>query len=421
MLTDLDEKYRQSERANNAVRIIKRCVHRGFCNTTCPTFIESGSQNRGPRGRIYLIRDFLQGKALTAEQRKDLDLCVACRSCETTCPAGIEFGQLIHIARSMLEEDYPRPWRERILRWAIKQVLPYPNRFSLALTIGRQLKPVLPNSIAIKIPPKNTNSQPEVSVSIQKQQVPKPGNKARSVILITGCAQDTLQPTTNRAAVNILSALGIKTQQQPTAQCCGAVHTSLCDNHKAQQLMRANIDAWWPLIEKGAEAIISMSSSCELMVTEYAIHLADDENYAEKASIVSKLTRNIGEIILEEDEQLSHFTLDENCKNIALHTPCSLRNGLGKDDIPTHILSRLGATFSDTEDNKICCGSGGTYSLLQPQSSILLRNNKIKALTLNQPSQIATSNLSCQMHISSGTKKPISHWVTLLKVIHPSH
>ncbi|KHT62642.1 hypothetical protein RJ45_16160 [Photobacterium gaetbulicola] len=416
MLTDLDHKFSQSQPALSAAAIIKRCVHRGFCNATCPTFIESGTQSRGPRGRIYLIRDFLQGKVLTAEQRKDLDLCVACRSCETTCPAGIEFGQLIHIARSMLEDEYPRPWKERVLRWAIKQVLPYPHRFSLALTIGRRLKPILPNPIAVKIPPKNTNNNPQVPVTIEEHQVPNPVNKHRFVILLTGCAQDAVQPATNQAAMHLLSALGIDTQQHPAAQCCGAIHASLCDNKKAQQRMKTNIDAWWPLIELGAEAIISMSSSCELMVREYEKHLADDTEYAEKASVVSRLTTNIGEIILAEDEQLSHFTLNGEYKNLALHAPCSLRNGLRKDEIPKQILSQLGATFSDTEDNKICCGSGGTYSLLQPQSSLQLRNNKIKALTINHPSQIVTANLSCQMHIGSGSTLPISHWIELIKV-----
>ncbi|MGR5140324.1 glycolate oxidase subunit GlcF [Photobacterium sp. DNB23_23_1] len=416
MLTELDNKYRYIDNAQEAVTIIKRCVHRGFCNATCPTFIDSGDQNRGPRGRIYLIRNFLQGEPLTAEQRKHLDLCLTCRSCETTCPAGIEFGKLISIARCMIDDEYPRPWKERTLRWAIKQVLPYPHRFSVALQMGQVIKPFLPSAIAEKIPTteKNNlwpNSQPNKDNLISNQQ-----EKKKVVILLTGCAQDTLNPAAKLSAISALNVLGIQVKQLSAAHCCGAIHANLADHNKSRQIMKNNINIWWPLIEQGAEAIISLSSSCELMVREYFKHLGNSKEYGEKAEIVSNLTKNIGEIILEEDEQLVHFSLNDEHKNLALHTPCSLRNGLKKEELPRKILSQLGATFSETEDNNICCGSGGTYSLLQPQSSLQLRNNKIKALTIKHPSRIVTSNLSCQIHIGSASTLPISHWIELLDV-----
>ncbi|WP_375748757.1 glycolate oxidase subunit GlcF [Vibrio sp. HN007] len=406
MLTDLNEVYRDSVSAQEAVGIIKRCVHRGFCNATCPTFIETGDQNSGPRGRIYIIRSFLEGKTLSSEEKEHLDLCLACRSCQTTCPASIEFGRLINIAREMIEAETTRSLKERLIRWSIRQTIPYPERISRAVTIGRILSPVLPRPLAKKIPAKGKNPmQPDAKARIKTAT-----SSQRTVLILKGCAQPSITPNTNIAARNVLAKLGIHTQEIPG--CCGSVNVNLGDVESAKAKMRSNIDNWWPLIEDGIEAITSLSSSCELMLSEYVKYLKDDPNYGNKAAKLSKIVKNIGEILVNED--LSRFTTKTPTSKLALHTPCSLRHGLEKHELPEQILKQLGITLTQSEDNHICCGSGGTYSLLQSEMSQKLLRNKITALNLESPTLIATSNASCQVHLASETAQPVKHWIEIV-------
>ncbi|WP_413285628.1 glycolate oxidase subunit GlcF [Vibrio sp. MA40-2] len=403
MLTDLDPKYKSSELAKSASSIIKKCAHRGFCNGTCPTFIELSDQHSGPRGRIYLIRAFLEGKRLSLKERNLLDLCITCRSCQTTCPANIEFGHLITIARTLIGKEYPRPLQEKIVRWLLQKVLPYKNRFALALTTARLLNPLLPRSMSEKIPSK------------EKSLTKRNSKKKRFVLLLEGCAQPSITPNTNIAAINVLNRLGISVKKAQKVGCCGAIHLSLGHLEKAKQLMKNNIDAWlqeiekWQGINNGAEAILSLSSSCELMLTEYGKYLADDLEYSKKARKISSLVKNIGEILLEED--LANFVVSKNEHKVALHSPCSLRNGLEKHQIPEELLTKLGVTIVKTEDNHICCGAGGTYSILQTTMSQKLLKNKITALNFNSPTKILTSNASCQSHIASKSNLPVTHWI----------
>ncbi len=404
MLTQLASKYADTELRNAARQILQKCVHRGFCNATCPTFIEVGDQNDGPRGRMYLIKALLEGESLTKEARQHLDLCLACRSCETTCPASIEYGKLINIAKTLIEQEYPRPFREKVVRWSIRQVLPYRNRFAVALTAGQFLRPLLPAEIKAKIPTR------------KKKRSFSAGTHDRFVIMLAGCTQPAATPNTNIAARIVMSRLGISAIEVPRAGCCGSIDMSLGKQEKAKTLMKKNIDAWWPEIENGAEAILSLSSSCELMLSEYGYHLRNDPEYAEKAQRVSKLVRNIGEILLEEDLTPIRNTLISSLK-VALHSPCSLRHGLDKHELPEMVLQKLGIQLAETTDNHICCGSGGTYSLLQTKMSQKLLNNKIKALTLDTPNILATSNASCQLHLQSKVSTPVKHWIELLDFV----
>ncbi|MDG3087599.1 glycolate oxidase subunit GlcF [Vibrio hannami] len=406
MLTELNEVYRDSVPAQEAVGIIKRCVHRGFCNATCPTFIETSDQNNGPRGRIYIIRSFLEGKVLSAEEKQHLDLCLACRSCQTTCPASIEFGRLVNIAREMIEAETTRSWKERLLRWSIRQTIPYPERISRVVAVGRLLSPVLPEPLAKKIPQKEKSRiEPDTDLRINAAI-----SSRRTVLILKGCAQPSVTPNTNIAARNVLARLGIYTQEIPG--CCGSVNVNLGDTEGAKAKMKSNIDNWWPMVENGIEAITSLSSSCELMLSEYVRYLANEPEYADKAVKLSEMVKNIGEILINED--LSPFVSQAPKSKIALHTPCSLRHGLEKHELPEKILNQLGVTIAQSEDNHICCGSGGTYSLLQSEMSQKLLRNKITALNLNSPTLIATSNASCQAHISSESKQPVKHWIEVV-------
>lgn len=400
MQTNIIQHYQEQPEGREAEAILRNCVHCGFCTATCPTYQELSDERDGPRGRIYLIKQLLEGGEVTAKTRKHLDRCLTCRSCETTCPSGVKYGRLIDIGRAMMEQKLPRPIPQRILRWGLRQVLPYSNRFGALLRIGQMFRPLLPAAIKLKVPPKREAS-------------PWPASSHDRVMLaLAGCAQPAATPNTNAAAARVLDRLGVTLVEAPEAGCCGAVSHHLSAHDEGLDFMRRNIDAWWPAIEAGAEAIVIAASGCGAMVKEYGHLLKDDMRYARKAERVSALAQDLGQVLLQED--LSKLNLSKGAGKVAFHCPCTLQHALKQDGVVEQILQQAGIELAATKDKHLCCGSAGTYSILQPELSKKLLNNKLEALTIDQPDRIVTANIGCQLHLETKADVPVQHWIELL-------
>ena len=400
MKTDIVQHYLATPEGQEAEDILRTCVHCGFCTATCPTYQELNDERDGPRGRIYLIKQLLETDEVTEKTRTHLDRCLTCRSCETTCPSGVQYGRLIDIGRGIVEKKLDRPIGEKVMRWGLRQVLPYPNRFGPLLKIGQVFKPIVPGALGKKIPTKRTAS-------------PWPAERhARVMMALAGCAQPSAAPNTNAATARVLDKLGITLVEAPQAGCCGAVNYHLSAHEAGLNQMRQNIDAWWPAIEAGCEAIVMTASGCGAMVQEYGQLLRDDPAYAEKAKRVSELTKDIGEILLNED--LSPLAPNTGSEKIAFHCPCTLQHAMKQSGVVEKVLARVGYDLAKTKDKHLCCGSAGTYSILQPEISQKLLANKVKALTIDEPTQIVTANIGCQLHIETASPVPVNHWIELL-------
>jgi len=379
--------------------ILRSCVHCGFCTATCPTYQELGDELDGPRGRIYLIKDMLEGGEVTQTTQKHLDSCLTCRACETTCPSGVEFAYLAEIGKGMVESKVQRPFKQRLLRGLLVKVLPNRALFTSLLSVGRVFRPVLPSALQKKIPrAKKTRGYPTQE-------------HLRKVLLIEGCVQPAMSPEIDVQTAYVLDGLGIQTVYTGQAQCCGAVENHL--NAKAAGLnrVRANIDAWMPYIELGVEAILSTASACALEIKEYAHLLKNDPDYADKAKVISEKAKDIVQVLAQED--LAPFKITSP-QRIAFHAPCTLQHGQKLNGSVEGILTELGYTVLPVQDGHLCCGSSGTYSVLQPEMSEILRDNKVNHLTTHQPEIIATANIGCLHHIQSGSEVPVTHWVSLL-------
>lgn len=377
-----------------AEAILRSCVHCGFCNATCPTYGLLGSELDGPRGRIYLIKSLLEGHDSGEKTRLHLDRCLTCRSCETTCPSGVKYSRLIDIGRSLVK----RPFLDRIMRKAMLAVLPHESRLRPVLRVARAFRPLLPRNLKASIPPVRTVP-------------PRPQNShARRMLVLEGCVQVVATPGTNGAAARVLDRLGIALVS--ASGCCGALHQHMGDEARARSMMRSNIDAWWPHVENGIEAIVSTASGCGLMVKEYARALEDDVEYAMKAARISALARDIGEILREED--LGIFSGCGQGQTVAYQSSCTLLHGQKLGGMVEPLLERCGYTLVPVADGHLCCGAAGTYSLQQPELSGQLRENKLRALETGNPDVIATSNIGCQMHLEIAAKRPVKHWIELL-------
>lgn len=400
MKTNLAPDYEAASFSTEAKSILGACVHCGFCTATCPTYLELRDERDSPRGRIYLIKQMLEGGEVSGRTRTHLDRCLTCRSCETTCPSGVKYGRLIDIARGLMDKEIPRSRPERLVRWGLRQVLPRPAVFGSLLKIGQGVRPMLPTPIKNKVP-----------ASQKASPWPKNAHK-RVMLVLEGCAQKSATPNTNAAAARVLDRLGISLVAAPEAGCCGAVNYHLGAHDEGLHYMRRNIDAWWPAIEEGAEAIVISASGCGAMVKEYGHLLADDPEYAYKARRVTELAQDIGEIIAKEDLSLLKLTASE--EPIALHIPCTLQHGMALPNTVRFVLKEAGFTLCDTNENHICCGSAGTYSILQPKMSKRFLKRKIAALEKEAPTRIVTANIGCQLHLQTGTQTPVSHWIELL-------
>lgn len=389
--------------------ILRSCVHCGFCTATCPTYQLLGDELDGPRGRIYLIKEFLAGTPASAETLKHLDRCLTCRACETTCPSGVRYARLAEIGREHLENEIPRPALERLKRNMLRAVVPHPARFRLALQLGTLFKPFLPEALARNIPewPGTALPVPHPDPLQAAMPVHRP-----TVLALAGCVQSVMTPQTEAALEQIADRLGYHVEVPPEAGCCGALSLHLNARAEAQDYMRRNIDAWWPHIIAGAEAILVSASGCGSMVKEYAEALQNDPDYAEKARQVAALARDPSEWLLEHLEALP--LEHKNRGPLAFHAPCSLQHAQRVQGKVEALLERAGYQLTAVAGAHLCCGSAGTYSILQPDLSRQLREQKLDALQQGEPCAIATANVGCQLHLQGGTELPVRHWLELL-------
>ncbi len=400
MQTSILESILHTPQGQEADRILRSCVHCGFCTATCPTYQLLGDELDGPRGRIYLIKQVLEGSKVSTRTQTHLDRCLTCRSCETTCPSGVEYARLLDIGRGMVEEKVNRSLDQRLMRWALRKIVPYPRRFAALLRPAQWLRPMLPKGMKRQVPVR------------QAEEMIAAGTHERRMLVLAGCAQSVATPVTNAAAARVLDRLGISLETAASAGCCGAVDTHLGAQEDGRGHMRRNIDAWWPAIEEGVEAIVITASGCGAMVKEYGHLLADDPGYADKATRVSALAKDLSEVIAAED--LSRLKLQLQPAKLAFHCPCTLQHAQQLSGVVEDILQRLGFDLAETRDTHLCCGSAGTYSILQPELSRTLRRNKLEALTLDNPEVIATANVGCQLHLSAASEVPVNHWIELV-------
>jgi glycolate oxidase iron-sulfur subunit len=400
MQTSIAEEIKLTPAGQEADSILRKCVHCGFCTATCPTYQILGDELDGPRGRIYLIKQVLEGEQTSRKTQSHLDRCLTCRACETTCPSGVNYHRLADIGRQIVETRVSRPLGERVMRRALRAVLPYPERFGPLLRLGQSLRPLLPVSIKKKVPP-------------LRRAEPWPQQRhSRQMLILQACGQSTAMPTTNAATARLLDKLGIELVTASGSVCCGAVSHHLGAEEEGLDFMRRNIDAWWPYIDNGAEAIVITASGCGSMVKEYAEALQHDPDYADKAARISALSRDISEVLADEDlEPLQNIGAG---RKVAFHSPCSLQHGQQISGVVENILERAGFTLTKVPDSHLCCGSAGTYSLLQRTLSQQLLDSKLTALQSGKPDVIATANIGCHMHLESGSETPVVHWVELL-------
>jgi glycolate oxidase iron-sulfur subunit len=406
MQTNLAESIRDTPAGREANAILRKCVHCGFCTATCPTYQLLGDELDGPRGRIYLMKLALEGGDVTARTQLHLDRCLTCRACETTCPSGVQYGRLLDIGRRTVDERVPRPVLDRLRRAALAAVLPRRALFSAALGLGRALRPLLPEALRAKVP----------------ATAPAPGawpapRHSRRMLALAGCVQPALAPDINATAARVLDRAGVSLIEVPGAGCCGAVRFHLNAQGAALDDVRALIDAWWPHVEAGAEAIVMTASGCGAMVREYGHLLADDPQYAAKAKRVSALTRDLCEVIDTEMEKLAPAlpSVTSGGMRVAVHTPCTLQHGQRLSGVIDRILARAGFELAPVPDAHLCCGSAGTYSILQESLSERLKANKLQALQSGMPAFVATANIGCLVHLASGAQVPVRHWIIALE------
>ncbi len=403
MQTNLIAELQNTPHGLEAERILRACVHCGFCNATCPTYQLTGNEDDGPRGRIYLMKQMLEGAPVTATTRNHLDRCLTCRNCETTCPSGVEYGKLVDIGRAEVETRAPRSWGDRLHRAVLRQGLLSPRLFGLALATARVFRPLLPAALQKTIPSPRA-----------KGTIPAP-HHPRKMIVLEGCVQPALSPDINAAARRVFDALGISLIAAPSVGCCGAIEQHLNAQEAAKTTICRTIDAWWPLIEAGAEAIVITASGCGLQVKDYGHLLEHDPRYAAKAAKISSLTRDPIEVLISEADNPKLAELKpRHAQRIAFHPPCTLQHGQKLKNKTEQLLKKIGFELTPVPNAHLCCGSAGTYSILQPELAAQLKTQKVAALESGQPELIATANIGCQTHIESGSTRRVVHWLTLL-------
>ncbi len=400
MQTSLLDQYKSSDLGKQADEILRKCVHCGFCLATCPTYDILGNELDSPRGRIYLIKQVLEGQQPSAKTQTHLDRCLTCRNCETTCPSGVEYGHLVDAGRHLVEEQVPRSLPQKILRKAMRTVLPYKQRISPLVKLGQTVAPILPKTLKSHLPAK------------QKTGTWPANNHSRTMLVLDGCVQPSMAPDINPATARVLDKLSIKLVAIKEAGCCGALSYHLNEQEEGLEFARKNIDAWWPHVEAGAEAIVMTASGCGVFVNEYGALLKHDKLYAAKAQKISSLCKDISEVIAAED--LSQLKV-VNDSAIAFHPPCTLQHGQKKMGTTEQLLKDLGFSLTRIKDAHFCCGSAGTYSILQKDLSQQLLKRKIDTIKQGQPDTIATANIGCLLHLQSAAgDTPVRHWIQLL-------
>lgn len=402
MQTNLADFIKDTREGHEADAILRSCVHCGFCTATCPTYQLLGDELDGPRGRIYLIKQVLEGKKPTAKTQLHLDRCLTCRNCETTCPSGVKYGRLIDIGRKVVEDQVPYSFSQKLKRTALKELLPRKWLFTPAMKTGQLFRPLLPQSLQNKVPRReNAGSWPSRS-------------HARKMLLLDGCVQPAMSPNINAATARVLDALGVQLVVAPKAGCCGAIRHHLNDHDAALNDMRRNIDAWWPLVQAGAEAIVMTASGCGATVKDYGHLLEADPAYAEKAAVISSLTKDLSEIMPAFEAELEGKLNGKIAKRVAYHPPCTLQHGQQIRGKVEGVLRAVGVDVQLCGDSHLCCGSAGTYSVMQPELSYQLRDNKLAKLAETNAEMIVSANIGCLTHLQSGTDTPVKHWIELI-------
>ena len=414
MQTNLAPQYQGTADGEAAEAILRKCVHCGFCTATCPTYQILGDELDGPRGRIYLMKQVLEGAAPTRATQLHLDRCLTCRNCESTCPSGVDYGHLVDIGRKLVDAQVPRPAGESVLRWALKEGLPSPL-FGPAMKLGQMLRPLMPAALQNKIPvARNPGKWP-------KREHP------RKVLMLAGCVQPSMSPNINSATARVLDAAGIQAVVATGAGCCGAVKFHLNDQDGGMDAMRANIDAWWPYIDRvsnGAngvlpiEAIVMNASGCGVTVKEYGHILRNDPAYAAKAQQVSELTRDLSELLPDLVAPLKSVLRPQASgahPKLVFHPPCTLQHGQQLRGSVEQHLKELGFQVRVAgNESHLCCGSAGTYSVLNPEISYQLRDRKLGNLEPGNDETIISANIGCITHLQSGTDAPVRHWIEVL-------
>jgi glycolate oxidase iron-sulfur subunit len=407
--THLSAEFSDTAEGKEAAAILRKCVHCGFCNATCPTYQLLGDELDGPRGRIYLIKQVLEGAEVTRSTQLHLDRCLTCLNCQTTCPSGVEYGHLVDIGRKLVEERVARPAAEKAIRWSLKQGLTS-RLFAPALKLGQALRPLLPKILKDKVsaPGRVRPGQQAAAPATMRAH-------ARKVLMLGGCVQPAMMPNIDRAAARVFDIAGIQTVYAAGAGCCGALRTHLSDHRGGLADMRRNIDAWMPLLAAGdVEAIISSASACALSIKEYGHALAHDAAYAAKAARISALTRDLSELLPQIVPALKNQLRGGAAKRVAFHAPCTLQHGQGlRGGVEAH-LRALGLEVAAGEEAHLCCGSAGTYSILQPQLARQLRDRKLSNLGKPEPELILSANIGCIQHLQSGTTTKVMHWIEWL-------
>ncbi len=413
MQTHLAPEFQGTRDGAEAEAILRKCVHCGFCTATCPTYQLLGDELDGPRGRIYLIKQMLEGAAVTRSTQLHLDRCLTCRNCESTCPSGVQYGHLVDIGRRVVDAKVERPLKERLLkerllRGALKEGLTSPL-FGPAMKLGQLVRPLLPQALQHKVPPKS---------GARAHQWPQ-SEHPRKVLMLLGCVQPAMLPNINSATARVLDAAGIQTLAADGAGCCGAIRTHLNDHEGGLAEMRRNIDAWWPLVEgltsQGrVEAIVMNASGCGVTVKEYGHALAHDPAYAEKAVRIAALTRDLSELLPELVAALKPRIAGRQAA-LVFHPPCTLQHGQQLRGGVEQGLAELGFELRlASADSHLCCGSAGTYSVLQPELAVALRDRKLQALAAATGETVVSANIGCIQHLQSGTSLPVRHWVEML-------
>jgi glycolate oxidase iron-sulfur subunit len=409
MQTNLADFIKDTPEGKEAESILRACVHCGFCTATCPTYQLLGDELDGPRGRIYLIKQVLEGHAPTRATQLHLDRCLTCRNCETTCPSGVRYGELVDIGRAIVEQRVERPAAERAARWALKEGMTSPL-FAPALKAGQLVRSLLPAVLRDKVPQRSHAAAHRWPARTH----------ARKVLLLMGCVQPTLMPNINSATARVLDACGIQTLVADDAGCCGALRTHLADRDGGLADMRRNIDAWWPLVEGltdagTVEAIVMNASGCGVMVKEYGQALAHDPAYAAKAQRIAELTRDVSELLPDLMPALKpRLAASASRGRLAYHPPCTLQHGQQLRGGVEAALRELGFDVELPNEAHLCCGSAGTYSVLQPELAHRLRDRKLNELSALQAETIVSANIGCIQHLQSGTATPVRHWIELV-------
>jgi glycolate oxidase iron-sulfur subunit len=402
METRLADRFKGTAAGTAAETILRACVHCGFCNATCPTYRLLGDELDGPRGRIYQIKQVLEGAPATALTQLHLDRCLTCRNCETTCPSGVEYGRLLDIGRAAVDAQVERPAAISLYRWLLRAGLTRRSLFGGALRLGRALRPLLPKALRATL-------QAARPAGAWPQR-----RHARRVLLLKSCTQGALAPSIDAATARVLDAIGVEALIEQRSGCCGAIRYHLSDQPGGLDHARRNIDAWWPHLETGVEAIVLNASGCAAQVRDYGPLLAHDRTYADKARRVSAAARELGEFLAPERSQLERVRAAPRALRVALHKPCTLQHALRCADATATLLAALGVELLTVAEEHMCCGSAGTYSLLQGELSRTLRARKLAHLLAPKPELILSSNIGCITHLAAASEVPVWHWIEWL-------